>query len=777
MRKRIKFLKELHPYHYICILITLIFVSLTVFFFSDCFIRIWESLRDLWTSILYYISDIFEFEWNISVTVNDYSSVEWTPIFGLPQTFDEFKVYWNSFWHLLFTKENLFAYLNVLSNVLRISSPLITLVILGVLLMYLFFKRYLSTYNTDRNKDSKALQSCKRAADYTYIPIKRFIKSFVRFVNEVGKYKSLWIFIWLLNFNFIAILIEFFAFYFYFISSFDVLNIYKQVVKLFCDLSPMIAFVPGWMWVIAGLLLFDKFRKSMALAVLRHHEAMNCGFINERPIVMMICGTMGKKKTTMLSDIALLQNKMFREDALQLMIKNELKFPEFPWCNVEHFIRCAVEQHIVYNLVTLKDIIQTWKARFEYAEAHPKAARLYRKKLRRHYGWPFRHNLLFDYDYKRYGMYYDNGLKLESIWDVIESYCKEYLIYTSDGSYIVSNFSVRTDTVCSDLGNLPLYDDDFYSRTSFDVLTNSRYSKIINYNALRLGRKTNDSDPYKDSFEFGTIAITEIGKERKNNLQLQELKRKDEEANQKNDGFNDWLKMVRHSATVDYHPFVKVISDEQRPESWGADARDLCDIVHIRESSDERLAMSFFSLEELLYSFIFKKFVSLRNRYNHIRSDNTVPMWFFRKLTAKVEGYYTRIYNQFGYCRLDVDVERGTQDGKSDRKHYYLDNKRIYSDRFSTDCFSDFFEAKARRSDIGLADYPEYNTVKASFEELQLQESYFVEDLLRRKEGLADISEEENTEKQIEENAVTEVVISDFSILCVNKQLSEKCKK
>ena len=53
------------------------------------------------------------------------------------------------------------------------------------------------------------------------------------------------------------------------------------------------------------------------------------------------------------------------------------------------------------------------------------------------------------------------------------------------------------------------------------------------------------------------VDITEIGKERKNMLELKELKKREEATNQKNDGFNDWLKMIRHSATVDNFPFVK----------------------------------------------------------------------------------------------------------------------------------------------------------------------------------------------------------------------------
>lgn len=61
--------------------------------------------------------------------------------------------------------------------------------------------------------------------------------------------------------------------------------------------------------------------------------------------------------------------------------------------------------------------------------------------------------------------------------------------------------------------------------------------------------------------------------------------------------------MVRHSATIGNYPFVKVITDEQRPESWGADARDLCEIVRINDKSDMKLAMPFFTIEEMLISF------------------------------------------------------------------------------------------------------------------------------------------------------------------------------
>lgn len=62
---------------------------------------------------------------------------------------------------------------------------------------------------------------------------------------------------------------------------------------------------------------------------------------------------------------------------------------------------------------------------------------------------------------------------------------------------------------------------------------------------------------------------------------------------------------------------------------------------------------------------------------------------------------------------------------------YYLTSKKIYSKRFSTDCFSDFFTEKALRSPVGIDDLSEYATEKATFSELGTQNSYFINDLLK----------------------------------------------
>ena len=253
-----------------------------------------------------------------------------------------------------------------------------------------------------------------------------------------------------------------------------------------------------------------------------------------------------------------------------------------------------------------------------------------------------------------------------------------------------------------------------------------RHAHILDFDVLRLGKKVLENNPNAGSFEFGVVVISEVGKERGNVLDHKEIKKHTEETNQKNDLFNSWLKMCRHSATVDNFPFIKVFTDEQRPESWGADARDLCDIVHIVSSGKMRLAMPFYTIEEMLTEWAFDGFISMYYDFRHRRGDNTLLVHILKTVTSWLYKRNAKIYNRFGYSVSSIEKERGTMDGKPEKKKYYVMNKKIYARRFSTDCFSDYFNEMARNSKVGLNDYMEYATEKATVEELKLQNSYFI---------------------------------------------------
>ena len=187
--------------------------------------------------------------------------------------------------------------------------------------------------------------------------------------------------------------------------------------------------------------------------------------------------------------------------------------------------------------------------------------------------------------------------------------------------------------------------------------------------------------------------------------------------------------MSRHSATIDNFPFTKVFTDEQRPESWGADARDLCEIITILSAGEQRLALPFYTIEEMIIEWIYSCFIDLYENFRYNRGDNTLLVHILKTVTAKLWKHNTVVYNKYGYGVLTVTKQAGTMDGRTRRKKYYLMNRKIYSRRFSTDCFSDYFNEQAKKSSVGLNDYAEYESEKATMTELKKQNSYFINSL------------------------------------------------
>lgn len=701
-------LKSLDYRHYICIAITFAFVATSIFAFPYAFKRICECFRDFGTSIAYYFCKLFGID-EVRATVNDISEM---PIYlpnGFPASWEEFQGYWVQYWNIFFKRETISAYCQSVGNVVLSFSYILFFVPI-LIVVYYVLKRVLDKQNNDYNVDSKHLRRFKKLSDKTYRPAKAWLQGFVDFVKENKAYYIIWACIFAYAFNFFAIAIEFVSYYLYFCMSFDFVNLYRQIYKLVVDLSVVVTKIPLCLWLIFAYGVICAVRKKIAYSRLNHFEMKNRGFINERSIVCFIVGTMGKGKTTMEIDMGLSTEAMFRDKAFELLLKNDLRFPYFPWINFENALRDAMEKHAVYNLATCKRFVRSKQKNWERNKSQKK---------------------IFMYDFERYGLTSCDELCVKDIWQVLESYAQLYFIYIVQSSLIIGNLSTRTDNVIDDIGNFPIWNTDFFERDARLIDAFSRHSHILDFDMLRLGKRLVEENEHSDMFEFGVVTITEIGKERLNALELSDVKKSDKRANQKNDLFNYWLKMARHSATVDGYPFIKVFVDEQRPESWGADARELSEIVHIVARNDKKLAMPFFAIEELIYDFVFSRFVNLYKKYRYLRGDNTLLMYVLKSICAKIHSYYTGIYNRFSYIPCDIALEAGVQDGKMAMKKYYLMTKKIYSKRFSTDCFSEFFTEKTLNSWLGLDDLAEFKTEKASFDEMLQENSYFFEDLCK----------------------------------------------
>ena len=689
------------------IVITAIFLCIGAFLCTRSYIRLWETITELGSSIKFYFCEIFEIENSTKVEVIEPSDVIAGEVMPLPSTPSMFWLKFRVYFTLLVNGRHLGAYFSGIGVGIGNLSRVLVLLIPIVILLVVIIRKIYNTPNTDHGRDTVPLRVFKKISGITYQPLKRFIISYRCFLDNNPKWKTAWLWIWLGNINFLSILVAFISYYFYFAVSFDVLSLYPQIVNLLKDLLLVIRHFP---WFISGTIawiIFCKIRESRAINVLERNEARNCGFINELPIVSMTCGSMGKKKTTMTTDMALSQTVMFRQEAYHRLQKQDMEFPFFPWVCFEQEIKKCMEHGRIYNLAS----IRTWVSQ--------KRERYY-KHLNA--GWQ-----LYGYDVCRYGMWYDSGLTQENLFEVLETYAKLYFIYIIESSLLIANYSIRAEDILYDAGNFPLRSYSFFMMPP--PAESTRFAHILDFDVLRLGKKVIEENPKAGSFEFGVVVITEVGKERANNLELKEIKKGADETNQKNDMFNAWLKMCRHSATVDNFPFIKVFTDEQRPESWGADARDLADIITIVKSGEQKLALPFFTIEEMLYEKTFGWFLTLYYNFRHIRGDNTLFVHILKAVVSKIYVHVEKIYNRFGFSVLSVNKERGTQDEKPERKRYYLANYKIYRERFSTDCFSDYFNDLAEKAGVGLLDYLQYATVKASVDELKSQNSYFIRGL------------------------------------------------
>ena len=691
------------------IALTTTFILLGVFVFRLSYCRSFEALIDLYGSFKYYFCVLFGFETDGLPSVTDYSKII-DNVTILPSDFEGFKSNAGAYFTTLISKENFLSWLGATGQKASVLAKVLTILLPCVLVLIIAVKRLYAKGNNNHNVDTLPLRAFKKISAVTYQPTKRIVCGYIEFLREHSWIWISWLVMWTFHLNIASIVIAFFAYYFYFAVSFDFVGIYTQIVKLVRDLQPFFRFFPWWGLVIIAYVLFERWRNKFALNKLRKYEAKNCGFINELPIVSMTCGSMGKRKTTMITDMALSQEVMFRQKAFDILQKADMKFPYFPWICFEQELVACMEHGTVYNLATVKEWVNLKRSRYE---KHGNDL------------WQ-----LYGYDCQRYGLTYNDALKTSGLFDVLETYAQAFFIYALETSLIVANYSVRTDNQILTENNFPLWALDFFT----DGQKHSRHSHILDFDVLRLGKKILGNNPKAGSFEFGVVAITEIGKERGNNLELKEVKKKNDETNQKNDLFNSWLKMCRHSATVDNFPFIKVFTDEQRPESWGADARDLCDIVNIVSAGDTRLALPFYTIEDMLSEMAFNRFIALYYDFRYRCGDNTLLVYLLKSVTAWIWKRNARIYNRYGYSIVKVEKERGTMDCKAENKRYFLMNYKIYRNRFTTDCFSDYFNDLASKTNVGLSDYLEYATEKASVAELKAQNSYFINGLYRDEE-------------------------------------------
>lgn len=725
---------------YILFVISVVFL-VCGFQFPNSLPRLGESIRDLFHSFVFYFFEIVNPGSSpFQVTVNSMPSWQWAEdpfpaLIILPENFDAFLVLWNRYWKVFATWECFEGYISFIGDLLFVLSRIFVILLPFFLVIKMLLNKYTDREPSKRNYRSRPLRAFEFFLFKAIYPVVSWIKDFVSFSFENKKILQFWLFLWLLYFNVFSILVSFLAWYFSFIVNFDFSSIFIQFVKLFRDLTPVIRFIPGVVWIAVCIWVYNRICTSFAFARLYHYEKCNRQFLESCGVVTTVYGPMGVGKTQLLTSMALSSEVKQFDDAFEIMLESDLKFPNFPWQRLRSEIKNCLDSKKIVDLSQAKKWVLKARKYFDYISSRYTPGEWREKLSAIRKAGNSMPDYTFGYDYEHYTYFYNDNLKVSHLFDAILDYTQAYIIFTVKTTVLFSNYSIRLDSIIDDLGNLPLRDNDFFKRDSRLQESYSRHAHIIDFDMLRLGKKMIADNEKARRLSFGVYVITEIDKERKNTLELQEVKRKTEEINQKNDLFNACLMMSRHSAVVANRVFIRIICDLQRPEAWGAGGRELGDVVYIKDKGDMCPVLPFFSpywFCQLIYQWLKEKRDDFHSEYEHIRRDGTLLHFLFENFVHLLKLHYDKVEGLFNKQNLNLEIQSGRLDGEVQKAKWRILTKKDRSNRYKTDCLETVFESY-KPNMMHVDDFLSYSSSVGTLDENSLQHSFFQSDIIEFK--------------------------------------------
>ncbi len=711
-------------------MLALLLVS--VFCFTEAYVRIGESIRDVALSF----AELFRIDVNSVSNVTTTSDVL---VIDYEVTAASIANKFSRFGTAFVSRDNFLGYITHIFG----GAYIALYVFLFAVLVFAFIVGYtifnLRGHNNNYGVESLPLRVFKKIEFVVYIPVKKFLKEYLFFVKHIRAVRWILLVLALVSFNAVTIVLEALAYYLHFLSAMNFGGVFIQLQKLLADLS-MLSRVPLIVWLIAAFLIFLCWRKNIALKRLYAREEHNRQFMKKCGSAVSLFAPMGDGKTRTGTDMALIKQQDFRNMAYDIMLEIDYLFPHFPWIKFENQIRELMNKHVIYHIYTAekwaKNVRQQLDLYLNNSELKAQCDKAYRQgKLS--------DKFLYGYEIEKYGVHKNTGLKIEYLGEVLVEYAKAYFIYVSPTSMIFSNYAISVRCELEDEGNLPLWAwNSFGDVISIDEERQNAH--ILDMDMLRLGKKVKQGNENANAFEYGVVAFSEADKDRGNQFDTQELKKLSEEANQKNDNFNGTVKMSRQITNIRGRGFVFMFLDMQRLGSINLDIRELGDEIEIKESSEKKILVPFFALDELLYQLIVPSFDKKYTDFRYRRGDTNLTMYLLKKFVCMIDSHYKFMYNSYS------SIEERVVLNDSAESIYYILPKKIYADVYSTDTTSAFFRKKASFSKKGINDIATFRGVRADFNELAQMNSYMVNSWI---ENLSELENDEKLNRRVSHQA------------------------
>lgn len=682
--------KRFNHRHVIAWCFIVLLVLWSVFVCRDSYIRLFYSVIDFGIALVYSV--FFLYDWCPIPAVNELKNIN--VISHFPQSWVALIDSFDVFIELLFTKDNF-------NNWLVYINPRITLItqfamtvvmVVAVIIILSNFKK--PKQNNDYGQETKFCRKYKRFCLKVVTPSYEYVKSVFAFFRSRKYYFIPAVIIFLLSTNVASICISFLAYYFYLLGSVNFASVIYQLYKLSVDLIIMLSTLPFVVWLFIGIYLFNVITVYFAYQRLDRQGAVNMRFADSCNIAVYIIGTMRAGKTSFGTSLLVFFAIKFRRMSKGIMLKVHRHFPFFPYPVLQQELLNCFKEKKIKSLASMEVYFKQKRKKF-YEDPSP--------------------DKIWGYDYERYGIEHDDGNVINDIWSDLLKFGEAYLVYT-EPTYFAANYSIRELHKLRTVGNMEDWDMEIYRRPSYDG--EGEYAHILDHDMLRPGKKMNSKRNVYGAIEYGLIGEDEIDKERCNTLLLQEVKANAEECNQKNDLYNQHLKMIGHGANIDFKSFIRLVATSQRASSWEADGKELSDVVSIDEVSEDRLALRFFNWRLLLGDVLLKLHDSKTFTHWFNRGDTSFPVYFLWQITKPYLDYFERTVGIFGYRLLTVSRQKGTQEGEKELYKFYDQNKLIRSGMYATDSHASFFRENNLKADMSFNEIERFSELHPSYKEL-----------------------------------------------------------
>ena len=140
-------------------------------------------------------------------------------------------------------------------------------------------------------------------------------------------------------------------------------------------------------------------------------------------------------------DMTLSAEEIFRTKSLKIIKKYDLLFPHFPFAVFEYQLKQAIENHTVYNRLTVKTFVKNQFKLFNENKCKENI-----------YGYDYEKELMIAYD----------GLIPIPIDKALETYGQAYFMYITSCALAISNFAIRFDNKKDDLGFFPKWEYEYF---------------------------------------------------------------------------------------------------------------------------------------------------------------------------------------------------------------------------------------------------------------------------------------------------------------------------